>query len=151
MTSEAAADTFNTWLWGDDRPKARLLHTMVRVQDFDVALRFYVEGLGMRVLDRFEVASRRASAIYIGFGDYNDGGVLELVRYWGDEGAYTHGTGYGHIAVGVADVAATLDRLEAMGAEVTLRPKVLMDGGPAVGFVKDPDGYSIELIQTLKA
>jgi lactoylglutathione lyase len=148
--AEAADAAFNTWLWGDDRRKPRLLHTMVRVEDFDRALRFYVEGFGMKVLDRFEVESRRASAIYIGFGDYDDGGVLELVRYWGDKGAYTHGTGYGHIAVGVPDVAATVANLEAIGAEVALRPKALMDGGPAVAFVKDPDGYSIEIIQTLK-
>src|SRR5580658_1896880 len=46
------------WVWGADSSKPRLLHSMVRVKDFDAALRFYVDGLGMKVLDRFVVKSR---------------------------------------------------------------------------------------------
>lgn len=148
MTSDTATPELETWLWGANVAEPRILHTMIRVADFEASVRFYVEGFGMKVLDRFSVESRGAAAIYIGFNDYRSGGVLELVQHRGDKTPYTHGTGYGHFAVGVADVPAMVARLEAMGAEVDLRPKVLMDGGPQVAFVKDPDGYLIELIQT---
>ena len=73
--------------------------------------------------------------------------MLELTHKW-DVHEYTHGTGYAHVAVGVADVSAMLDKLEAMGFEIEQRPTILLAGAPEVGFVKDPDGYSVELVQT---
>jgi lactoylglutathione lyase len=121
---------------------------MIRVNDFDVALRFYVDGLGMKVLDRFDIESRRVTLLFIGYGGYAEGGLLELTRGWDADGPYSHGTGYGHISIGVPDIAAMVAKLEAMGVEITSRPKALMAGGPSVAFVKDPDGYEIELIQT---
>jgi lactoylglutathione lyase len=78
--------------------------------------------------------------------------MVELVHPWDDEGPYSHPTGYAHhIAIGAPDVAAMVTRLEAIGAEVTLRPQHLIAGAPQVAFVSDPDGYSVELIQTRKA
>jgi lactoylglutathione lyase len=150
--SETAEHEFDTWLWGKNDDKPRFLHAMIRVKDFDASLKFYIEGLGMKVLDRFDVERRRTTGMYIGFGEYKDGGMVELVHPWDDEEVYSHGSGYGHhIAIGVPDVPAMVARLEAMGAEVTLRPQELIDGAPQVAFVKDPDGYSVELIQTRKS
>ncbi len=151
VSSETSTQEFNPklWNWGTDDRKPRFLHTMIRVQDLDAALRFYTEGLGMKPMgDRFDVPVRRVTAIYIGFEDYAAGGCVELVKRWDDVGPYTHGTGYGHFAIGVPDIEATIARLEALGAEVTLRPTVLLAGAPAVAFVKDLDGYAVELIQT---
>jgi lactoylglutathione lyase len=150
VTSATSPDEFNPrlWVWGTNASKPRVLHSMVRVKDFDAAMRFYVDGLGMEVLGRFDVATRRSTGVFLGFGDYDAGGVLELAHKWDHEGPYTHGTGYGHIAIGVPDITATVAKLEGMGAEVTARPKELIAGGPAVAFVKDPDGYEVELIQT---
>lgn len=150
VMGEATAKDFDTWLWGRDGTAPRFLHTMIRVKDFDASLRFYLEGLGMRVLDRFDVESRRASAVYIGYNDYAAGGLVELTSYW-DEPPQPGGAPNFHIAIGVPDVPAMVEKLEALGAEVSLRPKVLMEGGPEVAFVKDPDGYSVELIQTRKS
>jgi lactoylglutathione lyase len=151
MTVDATTKDFDAkhWIWGQHDTKPRFLHTMVRVQDIDAALKFYTEGFGMKVmLEKFDVPVRRVTAMFIGFGDFSDGGALELVKLWDAEGPHTHGSGYGHISIGVPDVLATLDKLEALGAEVTLRPTKLLAGAPLVAFVKDLDGYSIELIQT---
>jgi lactoylglutathione lyase len=151
MASEAAtaSDEFKPeyWGWGTNDEQPRVLHTNLRVKNFEAALRFYVEGLGMKILSEFEVPVRRVTGKYVGFGDFHNGGVLELTKLW-DVDEYTHGTGYQHVAVGVPDVTAMLDKLEGMGYEVTTRPTILLKGAPEVGFVKDPDGYFVELIQT---
>jgi lactoylglutathione lyase len=136
------------WVWGAAARQPRLLHSMVRVQHVDTSIRFYTEGLGMKVLGRFDVEVRRSTGVFLGFGDYDTGGVLELVDKWDERGPYTHGTGYGHVAIGVPDIGATVARLAALGAAIIAPPKVLIRGGPAVAFVRDPDGYEIELIQT---
>jgi lactoylglutathione lyase len=148
----ANTDKFNPahWVWGSDEKEPRFLHTMIRVRDFDNALRFYCDGLGMKVLTRFSVPVRRVDAMFIGFADYEQGGMLELVKLWDHEGPHTHGTGYGHISVSAPNLEETVAKLEAMGVEVTTRPTSLLEGGPLVAFVKDFDGYSIELIQTCR-
>jgi lactoylglutathione lyase len=76
---------------------------------------------------------------------------LELACYWDPPEPYTHGTGYGHVAIGVPDVAATVARLEGLGAPCTRRPCAGASGAPVVAFVKDPDGYDVELIETAGA
>jgi lactoylglutathione lyase len=151
MTDGSATSEFNPkwWVWGTNDEKPRFLHTMIRVANYEAALRFYVDGLGMKQLgDRFDVELRRVSGVYLGFDDYAGGGGVELVTNWDATVPYTHGTGYGHIAIGVPDIEAMVARLEAMGAAVTLRPTRLLAGAPRVAFVKDPDGYAVELIQT---
>ncbi len=149
-TSEAAASEYNPalWVWGSEDSAPRVLHTMIRVADWEPALRFYIDGLGMKILDRFTVEVRRTDLMFIGFGDYRQGGVIELVRLWDDEGELTHGTGYGHVAIGAPDVVGAVAKLAAMGAEIVTPPTVLIPGGPHVAFVKDFNGYLVELIQT---
>jgi lactoylglutathione lyase len=149
MTANTTTDDYNPdfWVWGEDEIKSRFLHAMVRVFDVDAALRFYVEGLGMTVLDKFDVEVRRSTGIFIGYDGYRQSALLELVNKWDDDQPYTHGTGYGHIAIGVPDLPATVEKLEGMGFEVTDQPRVLIAGGPLVAFVKDADGYAVELIQ----
>ena len=122
---------------------------MFRVADFEKSLRFYVETLGMRVLDRFDVASRRATGLFIGFGNYRDSALIELTQKW-DVDAYTHGDAFGHVAIGVPDLPGMVKRIEEAGYEVTDQPKVLMAGGPMVAFARDPDGFFVELIQIRK-
>jgi lactoylglutathione lyase len=122
---------------------------MIPVRDFDASLSFYTNVIGMKQMsERFDVEKRRVTAIYLGFDSYAAGGCLELAQSWDAKDPYTHGTGHGHIAIGTPDIEAMVAKAEAAGAEVALRPTVLMAGGPAVAFVKDPEGYSIEFIQT---
>ena len=143
-----ATNTSKLWVWGVDAERPRLLHSMIRVRDVEAALRFYRDGMGMRLLDRYDFEAHRFSILFLSFDDYADGPALELTYNWDTEAPYSHGSGYGHVALGVPDVGLAVRRLAESGGTVTREPYRLVDGGPAMAFVKDPDGYSIELIQT---
>jgi len=139
------------WAWGEDAEQPRILHSMVRVGDLDRAVAFYRDALGMNQLSRIDVESGRFSIAFMGYGEAFHTGAIELTHNWdhpANTEGYTHGSGYGHVAIGVPDVHATCERLRAAGVAITVEPKILIEGGPALAFVKDPDGYSIELIQT---
>ena len=142
------------WAWGDDASAPRVLHAMIRVADLDRSLRFYRDLLGMKVLSRHDVPQGKFSIVFLSLsGNYNECGAIELTYNWEapvNQDGYSHGTGYGHIAIGVPNVPAMCALLDAGGVEVTVQPKVLFAGGPSLAFVKDPDGYNIELIQTSK-
>lgn len=136
------------WKWGTDADSPRFLHTMIRVRDVDASLRFYVDGLGMKLLDRYDFPEGRFSLLYVAFDGYEGGGALELTYNWDQEAPYTHGTGFGHVSIGVPDVYAMVDRVESIGARVTVRPKAMVEGAPTIAFAEDPDGYLVEFIQT---
>ncbi|WP_250504208.1 VOC family protein [Caballeronia sp. AZ7_KS35] len=140
------------WAWGDVEEKPRFLHSMIRVRNVDNALRFYVDGLGMKLLDRYDFETGRFSILFLSFSGYRDGpAALELTYNWDQGEDYTHGSGYGHVAIGVPDVAQMFERLVEYGGTQVTPPKVLLAGAPQLAFVKDPDGYAIELIQTRRA
>lgn len=136
------------FIWGEDKDEPRLLHLALRVHDLERAVQFYVEGLGMKLIDRINIGAGNMTAVFVGYGDYDSGGLIELCDFWNDSEPYTHGTGFGHISVGVGDVDAMVAKLEGMGAEITVRPKDYAEKGPRLAYLKDPDGYLIELIQT---
>jgi lactoylglutathione lyase len=125
----------------------RMLHTMLRIADIGRAADFYTGGLGMAVLERIEVPEKDATALFLGYDGADRGALLELVRYREAE-APVHGTGYGHVAIGVPDVDTAFARAIGHGAEGMLAPCVIAPGGPRCAFVRDPDGYAIELVQT---
>jgi lactoylglutathione lyase len=136
------------WVWGTKADKPRLLHAMIRVRDLNVSLRFYVQGLGMSVLDRYDIEAGRFSIVFLSFAGYDEGPALELTHNWDRPEGYTHGSGYGHIAFGVPDIEGVYARLTAFGGRQLKPPKPQLPGGPLLAFVEDPDGYTIELIQT---
>jgi lactoylglutathione lyase len=136
------------WVWGTHEEQPRLLHAMVRVRQLDVALKFYCDGLGMRVISSFDSEQGRFSLRFLSFTDFASGPAIELTHNWDRTEDYTHGSGYGHIAIGIPDIHAACKRLEAAGGTITVQPKHMVPGAPALAFVKDPDGYAIELIQT---
>ena len=138
------------WVAGTRVRTPRFLHAMIRVSSFDAALRFYVTGLGMQVVERFELEAKRVSSLFIGFGDHPEGGLIELIHSWDADTAGAIGTGSGHVAIGVPDVPAVVARVEALGAEVTVRPTPYFAGGPLIAFVKDLDGHAVELVQSWK-
>ena len=140
------------WVWGDDTPSPRVLHTMLRVRDVDASLCFYRDGLGMTVLDRYDFEAERFSILFLSFAGYRDGpAALELTWNWDQDADYTHGSGYGHVAIGVPDVASMWERLAAFGGKLGTAPKSMLPGAPQLAFVQDPDGYAIELIQIDRA
>src|SRR5882762_6118673 len=125
MTSESTTDDFDPryWPWGANAANARFLHTMIRVRNVDATLRFYVDGLGMKLLDRYDFESGRFSLLYLAFDGYEGGGALELTYNWDVKEAYSHGSGYGHIALGVPNIQDAVKRLEAIGAQIPVQPK----------------------------
>jgi lactoylglutathione lyase len=124
----------------------RLLHTMLRVGDLERSLRFYTEVLGMRLLRRKDYPDGRFTLAFVGYGDESDHTVLELTHNW-DTTAYDLGTGYGHIAIGVEDIASTCAAIAAKGGRVVRPPGPMKHGSTVIAFVEDPDGWRVELIQ----
>jgi lactoylglutathione lyase len=122
------------------------LHTMVRITDPDRSRSFY-EALGFsfsRDMDIVRDGELEATNYFFSLGDAGD--VLELT-YNHDGRTYELGTGYGHIAIGVDDLDGTLARLAGQGIEPERPPYTVRAGGSRICFVRDPDGYRIELIE----
>jgi lactoylglutathione lyase len=125
---------------------ATFLHTMVRVTDPAKSRAFY-EALGFtfsRDMDIVREGQLEATNYFFSVGDAED--VLELT-FNHDGRTYDNGTGYGHIAIGVDDLDATLARLAGQGIEPERPPYTVRDGGSRLCFVRDPDDYRIELIE----
>ena len=124
----------------------RLLHTMLRVGDLERSLAFYTEVLGMRLLRRKDYPGGRFTLAFVGNGEETDHTVLELTHNWDTE-AYDIGSGYGHIAIGVNDIAGTCQAIAGKGGRVVRPPGPMKHGTTVIAFVEDPDGYKVELIQ----
>jgi lactoylglutathione lyase len=124
---------------------AEFLHTMVRITDPERSRAFY-EALGFtfeRDMDIVRNGEVEATNFFYGIGGQN--AVLELT-FNHDGRTYDLGTGYGHIALAVDDLEQTLAQLAAQGIEPEREPYRVRDGGSLLCFVRDPDGYRIELI-----
>jgi len=124
---------------------AEYLHTMLRITDPEKSRNFY-EALGFtfsRDMDIVRNGEREATNYFYSMGDHEN--VLELT-FNHDGRTYDLGTGYGHIAVSVDDLAASLADLKEQGIETEREPYRVRDGGSLICFVQDPDGYRIELI-----
>lgn len=124
----------------------RLLHTMLRVGDLDRAIDFYTRVLGMQLLRRRDVPEYQYTLAFVGYGGNPDQAEIELTYNYGVS-SYDLGGGYGHIALGVPDVAATCEAIRAAGGTITREPGPVQGGQSVIAFVQDPDGYKIELIQ----
>ncbi|MCX5928869.1 MAG: lactoylglutathione lyase [Synechococcus sp. LacPavin_0920_WC12_MAG_50_7] len=124
----------------------RLLHMMLRVGELDRSISFYTEVLGMNLLRRKDYPSGRFTLAFVGYGLESAETVLELTHNW-DISSYEIGAGYGHIALGVEDIAATCEMIRAQGGKIVREPGPMKHGTTVIAFVEDPDGYKIELIQ----
>ncbi len=125
---------------------ASFLHTMVRITDPARSRAFY-EALGFRFsrdMDIVRDGELEATNYFFSIGDREN--VLELT-FNHDGRTYDLGTGYGHIALGVDDLDATLAALAEQGIEPERPPYQVREGGSRICFVRDPDGYRIELIR----
>jgi lactoylglutathione lyase len=119
-----------------------LIHTCYRITDPERSVAFY-EALGFEERRRLPI---RDEAINIFMGLPGDGDRLELTYNFGVD-SYEPGTGYGHIALTVDDMDATLARLREHGIEPERPPYRIREGGNRLCFVRDPDSYRIELIE----
>ena len=125
---------------------ARYLHTMYRITDPARSRAFY-EALGMefrRDMDIVRNGEREATNYFFGFR--GDDAELELTLNH-DGRSYELGSGYGHVAIGVDDLDATLARLAEQRIHPEKPPYRVREGGSRLCFVRDPDGYRVELIE----
>ncbi|MBD2798026.1 lactoylglutathione lyase [Xenorhabdus sp. 18] len=128
----------------------RLLHTMIRVGNMQRSINFYTKIMGMRLLRTSENPEYKYSLAFVGYTDESQGAVIELTYNWGVEN-YEIGTAFGHIALGVDDVAATCERIKLAGGKVVREAGPVKGGKTVIAFVEDPDGYKIELIENSSA
>ncbi|CAI8359280.1 MAG: Lactoylglutathione lyase [Hyphomonas sp. TMED17] len=132
------------------------LHTMVRVEDIGASIKFYVEGLGLTEVARYDSEPGRFTLVFLASPADIDrlGGVptdkrptemnipmIELTHNW-DKEVYTGGRNFGHLAYQVEDIYAACERLQSLGVTINRPPR---DGRMA--FVRSPDGISVELLQ----
>ena len=124
----------------------RYLHTMYRITDPERSRAFY-EALGMESRRELPIVRNgELEATNYFFGVPGQEEELELT-YNHDGRDYDLGTGYGHIALGVEELDGTLERLAEQGIEPEKAPYRVREGGSRLCFVRDPDGYRIELIE----
>lgn len=121
-----------------------LLHTCYRITDIDRSVAFY-EALGFEERRRAPIRDE-AINVFMSLPDDGPEPRLELTYNFGVD-SYDIGTAYGHIAIAAPDLDATLERLKAQGIEPEREPYTVSQGGVRLCFVRDPDGYRIELIE----
>jgi lactoylglutathione lyase len=119
------------------------LHTCYRIGDIDRSVAFYKQ-LGFEEWRRSPIGDE---AINVFMGIPGDAVALELTYNHG-VGSYEIGSGYGHIAIGVDDLDGTLARLAEQGIEPERPPYRVREGGNRLCFVRDPDSYRVELIES---
>ena len=125
-----------------------MLHTMLRVGDLQRSVDFYTDTVGMELLRTTERPDQGYSLAFVAFGGGNKAGQAELeLTYNHGVSDYDLGSAYGHIALGVDDVAATCERIRSAGGNVTREAGPVKGGNTIIAFVEDPDGYKIELIE----
>jgi lactoylglutathione lyase len=121
---------------------SELIHTCYRIGEIDRSVAFY-EALGMEEVGRMPI---REEAINVFMGFPGDGARLELTYNHGVD-SYELGTGYNHVAITVENLDEVLPQLAEQGIEPEKPPYTVREGGSRLCFVRDPDGYRIELIE----
>jgi len=118
---------------------------MLRVSDLDKSIDFYQSLLGMTLHRKMDFPSGRFTLAFLGYGDEKETTALELTYNW-DTKSYEMGDAFGHIAIAVDDVYKACETIKAKGGEVVREAGPMQHGSTVLAFVKDPDGYMIELL-----
>lgn len=125
-----------------------MLHAMIRVKDLEKSINFYCDYFNMQLIRKKDYPGGKFTLAFVGYGDEENNTVLELTHNWDREENYDLGNGFGHIALGVPDIYKTCDVLEKAGLEIPRPPGPMKHGSRSIiAFIKDPDGYMIELIE----
>ena len=124
---------------------AKLIHSMIRVLDLDKSIDFYQKAFNLKEKHRMDFSE--FTLVYM--GNEENEFEIELTLNKGRTEPYSHGNGYGHVALSVDDLATEHKRIKALGFE----PQDIVDFSPDGNlvarffFMKDPDGYEIEVLQ----
>jgi len=124
---------------------AKIIHSMIRVLDLERSMRFYAQAFGLEPVHRLDFDDFTLAYLRNADNDFE----VELTWNKGRTEPYTHGDGYGHIAVVVPDVAAAQSALLAKGY-APAPVKEFKRGDELLArffFVQDPDGYKIEVLE----
>lgn len=124
---------------------AKLIHSMIRVRDLDASIHFYDTAFGLKVADRFDFEGFTLVYLRNAEADFE----IELTHNHDRADDYSHGDGYGHVALAVDDLDAEHARLDKAGLEPLGIKEFYREGALMARFffVKDPDGYKIEVLQ----
>jgi len=125
----------------------RILHTMLRVGDLQRSIDFYTNVMGMRLLHTTDRPEQKYTLAFVGYGEEAHGAVLELTYNYGVD-RYELGSGFGHVAIEVPDAQGACAAVKAKGGTVTREAGPVKGGTTVIAFVRDPDGYALELIET---
>jgi lactoylglutathione lyase len=125
----------------------RILHTMIRVTDLDKSIDFYTNVFGMSLLRKKDFPDGKFTLAFVGYGSEEDNAVIELTHNWETDN-YDMGNAFGHIAISVDDAYKACDQIADKGGNVVRPAGPMKHGGGVIAFVKDPDGYMIELIES---
>jgi len=121
----------------------RIMHTCLNVMDLEKSIAFYQGLLGLKLMRRFEVKENNAE---IAFLEDTDENAIELT-HWQDKKQLVEGDNFDHIALGVKQLKATIERLRGQGVTIAMEPFTLKGGTHQIAFIKDPDGNWLELIE----
>ena len=123
---------------------------MLRVGNLQRSISFYTQVLGMTLLRTTERPDQKYDLAFVGYGRNPEHAEIELTYNHGVD-RYELGSAFGHIAIGVPDVAATCtavrERASALGGAITREAGPVKGGTTMIAFITDPDGYKIELIE----
>jgi lactoylglutathione lyase len=122
-----------------------LIHTCYRITDIDRSVAFY-EALGFQEVRRAPIRDE-ATNVFMNLPEDGKEPRLELTFNHGRTEPYDLGDGYGHIAITTNDLDGTLSRLKEQGIEPERPPYTVREGGNRLCFVRDPDGYRIEILE----
>jgi lactoylglutathione lyase len=122
-----------------------LIHTCYRILEIDRSVAFY-EALGFNEIRRAPIRDEAVN-VFMNLPEDGDEPRLELTYNVGRTDPYEIGTGYGHIAITTGDLDSTLSELGQQGITPEKPPYTIRAGGSRICFVRDPDGYRIELIE----
>lgn len=122
----------------------KLLHAMIRVRDIDKSLKFYQELIGLKLVKEKRLDDCNLYFLSDGFGE------VQIELTYNDETpecGYELGTGFGHFAFATDSMDEFTKKLHAFGWEYLWEPYKLSAVGSTIAFIKDPDGYEIEIIE----
>ncbi|TGL22223.1 lactoylglutathione lyase [Leptospira levettii] len=119
----------------------KYLHTMIRVQNLEKALHFFVDILGLKVSRQKDYPEGKFTLVFVSTEE-NDSSEIELTYNWDQAEPYSVGRNFGHLAYEVDNINETCEKIQSMGVIINRPPR---DGRMA--FVRSPDLISIELLQ----
>lgn len=125
----------------------KFLHTMIRVKDIEQSLKFYTEVMDMKLVEK-----RRLEDCWLYFLSDKDN-TCQIELTYNDktpENGYKIGNGFGHFAFSVSSLDEFTHKIHKLGYEFLYEPFDLTGKGSKIAFIKDPDGYEIELIEAVK-